>query len=71
MGRGAKEVDIQLIRIPRENVRSDKLLKLTTLREKLIEMASLNGKVVPDSILEKADILESEESDKIVQMIAS
>ena len=67
---GAKEVDIRVIRIPRENVRSQKLLRLTSLRDKLIEMAALKNETVPASILEKADRLEAEDADKIVQMIA-
>jgi exonuclease SbcD len=70
MSSGAKEVDIRIVRIPRENIRSQKILKLTTLREKLIEMAALKNEVVPESILAKADLLESEESDKIIQEIS-
>jgi DNA repair exonuclease SbcCD nuclease subunit len=68
---GAKEADIRLIRIPRENIRSQKILKLTTLREKLIEMAALKNETVPTSILEKANMLESEEADKIVREVAN
>lgn len=68
---GAKEVDVRIIRIPRENVRSERILKLTTLREKLMEMARLKGEIVPESILTKADILESEDSEKIISKIAS
>ena len=70
MSSGAKEADIRIIRVPRENVRSQKILKLTSLRDKLCEMAKLKQEVVPASILEKADHLESEGSDKIVQMVA-
>ena len=68
---GAKEVDVSIIRVPRENVRSERILKLTTLREKLIEMAGLKEEIVPESILAKADILESETGDQIVARIAS
>ena len=68
---GAKSVDIKLIRIPRENVRSERILKLTTLREKLIEQARLKGETVPVSILEKADVLEHEPGEQIIVKYAS
>lgn len=68
---GAKEVDVKLIRVPRENVRSQNILKLTTLREKLIEQASLKKEVVPETILAKADLLEAETAEKIITRIAA
>lgn len=68
---GANTATVQLVRMPRENVRSQKILKLVSLRDKLVEMAKLKQEVVPASILEKADLLEAEESDKIVQMVAN
>lgn len=66
---GAKEVDVKLIRVPRENVRSQNILKLTTLREKLIEQAALKQETVPDSILAKADLLEAETSETIIASV--
>ena len=68
---GAKEVDVKLIRVPRENVRSKNILKLTTLREKLIEQAKLKKETVSEPILVKADLLEAETSDKIVTSVAA
>jgi len=68
---GAKEVDVRLIRVPRENIRSQNILKLTTLREKLIEQAALKKETVPESILLKADLLEAETNERIVANIAS
>jgi exonuclease SbcD len=77
---GAKEVDVKLIRVPRENVRSQNILKLTTLREKLklttlreklIEQASLKKEVVPETILAKADLLEAETAEKIITSVAT
>lgn len=56
----AEAVDIRLIRVPRENVRSTQLLKLLTLREKIQERASLNNEIVRESVLVKADSLEAE-----------
>lgn len=52
-------VDIQLIRIPRVNIRSKNILKLTTLREKFIERAALTDDTVAESILGKLDTLET------------
>lgn len=63
---GAKDIDIALVRIPRENVRSEKLLTLSTLRDKLVEMASLQGKTLSDAILAKADDLESSTPEQII-----
>lgn len=63
---GAKEVDIRIIRIPRQTVRSETVLKVETLREKLIAMAALNNETVPESILSKADILEAGQIDEVV-----
>ena len=68
---GAKEVDVKLIRVPRENVRSKNILKLTTLREKLTEQAKLKKETVSEPILAKADLLEAETSDKIVTSVAA
>ena len=67
----AKSYDIRRIRCPRENVRSENILKLTTLREKLTEMARLKNEEVPESILTKADALESMEGDEIVKNAAT
>ena len=65
-----KSFEIKIIRTPRENVRSEKLLKLKTLREKIIEQARLRSEEVPESILVKTDNLESMEVDEIVSMVA-
>ena len=56
--RGALDVDIRIIRIPREAVRSEAVLKVNTLREKLTAMADLRSEIVGESILIKADLLE-------------
>ena len=63
----AKSYDApKIIRVPRENVRSEKLLKLKTLREKIIEQARLRGEKVSESTLSKADDLEFKASDEVV-----
>lgn len=56
---GAKEVDIRFIRIPRQSVRSETVLKVETLREKLVAMAAIKEENVSENILQKADELEA------------
>jgi DNA repair exonuclease SbcCD nuclease subunit len=63
---GAKEADIRIIRIPRQTVRSESVLKVETLRDKLIAMAALNNETVPERILTKADELESTPAEDII-----
>ena len=62
LSEGASKVEIRVNYIPRENVRSQTILKLTTLREKLIEQARLKGETVKESILTKADLMEGGEA---------
>lgn len=62
--------DVKTTYVPRDNVRSEKFLKLTRLRDKIIEQARLRGEEVPESILAKADNLESMDMDEIVAMVA-
>jgi DNA repair exonuclease SbcCD nuclease subunit len=66
MGAGALDVDIRLIRVPRQTVRSETVLKSETLREKLVAMAALNDETVPESILLKADALETSTADELI-----
>ncbi|MFH2074226.1 MAG: metallophosphoesterase [Pseudomonadota bacterium] len=56
---GAAEVDIRIIRVPRETVRSANIMKLHSLRDKIQELASTRGEEVAPEILEKADQLEA------------
>jgi DNA repair exonuclease SbcCD nuclease subunit len=63
---GAKDVDIRIIRVPRQNVRSETVLKVETLRDKLVAMAALNNETVPERILAKADALESTPAEDII-----
>ena len=66
MSAGAVEVDVRIIRVPRETVRSETVLKVETLREKLIAMAEIKGETVLKSILEKADILEEVSPESLI-----
>jgi exonuclease SbcD len=55
---GALDVDIRIIRVPRQTVRSESVLKVNTLRDKIKAMAELRGETVSESVLHKADLLE-------------
>lgn len=57
-GYGALDVDIRIIRVPRQTVRSESVLKVNTLRDKIKAMAELRGETVSESVLQKADLLE-------------
>lgn len=68
---GSKEVTVDLIIIPRENVRSQILLQLETLSEKLVEQAKLREGIVPDSILAKAALIESGIPENIIKQVGT
>jgi DNA repair exonuclease SbcCD nuclease subunit len=70
MDAGAKSVEIVLIRVPRQTVRNDLVLKASTLRDKLVAMAALRGETVPESVLLKADALEARTAEQIVESIS-
>lgn len=63
---GAEEVDIRIVRVPRENVRAEAVLKAETLRDKLVALARHRGEEVPESVLVKADRLESMSIDELL-----
>lgn len=67
---GAIDADVRLIRIPRQTVRSETVLKGETLREKLVAMAALNNETVPESILLKCDELEAGPVEDVVRRAA-
>lgn len=66
---GALEVDIRIIRIPRQNVRSEAVLKSETLRDKIQKMAEIKGEEVEWSVLMKAEILESIPPEELIAKI--
>ncbi|MFA5323752.1 MAG: hypothetical protein WC373_13860, partial [Smithella sp.] len=67
---GALNVDVRLIRVPRQTVRSEAVLKVETLRDKLTAMASIKGETVPESILQKADHLEAGPIEEVIRRAA-
>lgn len=62
---GAIDVDIRIIRVPRQAVRSESVLKVTTLREKIVAMAEIREETVSESVLHKADLLEFGEEKEV------
>lgn len=67
---GAESVEINLISKPRENVRSQRVLELESLRDKVKERAALNREEVPAEILAMCDRLETETPDEILAEVA-
>ena len=68
---GAESVDIRIIRVPRETVRSTEIMKLSTLPDKVQELAWIRGEEVPASILEKADLVERLSVEEILERVSN
>jgi hypothetical protein len=68
---GALDVDIRIIRIPRVTIRSETVLKVERLRDKVIAMNALEeGRLeLPESILSKADALEDKQPDDLLEEV--
>ena len=66
---GAEDVKIRINRVPRAQVRSDKMFSLQSLRDKVAERARLNGHAVTEGILGKADLLENESAEGIFESL--
>lgn len=66
---GAESVDIRIIRIPRENVRAEAVLKTDRLRDKIQKMAELREEEVSWSTLMKAESLEERKPDELIEAI--
>jgi len=70
MDHGAESAEIILIRLPRENVRSTRLLSLPTLRAKIEEMAAIKAEPVPAGVPGKADLLESMTPEALISQLS-
>ena len=68
---GVIETEIKLNRIPRENVRSTRILELTSLPDKLEEQAKIKGETLPQSIIDKANDLESKDPNEIIKTVSA
>jgi DNA repair exonuclease SbcCD nuclease subunit len=66
---GAESVDIRIIRIPRENVRAEAVLKTDRLRDKIQKMAELREEEVSWSTLMKAESLEERKPNELIEAI--
>ena len=66
---GAERAIVSLIRKPRETVRAANVIKFTSLRDKVGEMANLRQEKVSDEILDKADLLETYGPEQLVQRV--
>jgi DNA repair exonuclease SbcCD nuclease subunit len=65
--RGAIDADIRIIRVPRQTVRSESVLKVESLRDKLVAMAAIKEETVPESILIKAGALEVGPAEEVIK----
>lgn len=65
----ASEVDIRIIRVPRETVRSIEVTKAQGLAEKVKILAKTRGEEVPPGVLEKAQALEVLPAEKIMEQV--
>lgn len=65
----AQDVDLRIQPVPRETVRAATLLELQRLRDKIKEMALLREEEVPESILAKADMLETMEVSELEKAV--
>ena len=66
---GALSVDIQPQKIQRETVRCERLLRIERLPDKVREMAEIKGQTLTDGILVKAELLETESPESIVETV--
>lgn len=65
----AKRVDIRINRVPRGNIRSEAILVAERLRDKVLARAKLNKEPVAESVLTKADALETMIPDDLVAAV--
>lgn len=66
---GATEVDLRIIRVPRETVRSAEVTRATGLPEKVSILAKTRGEEVPEGVLSKAHDLEAMPAEKILERV--
>jgi hypothetical protein len=64
-------IDLQVQRVPRETVRAESILKVKKLRDKVQAMADMRGEEVSESILEKADILETTPTEELIKLVSN
>ncbi len=67
---GAIDADVRVIRVPRENIRAEAVLRADGLPEKLRSVSDLRNEPISQSILEKARQLETIAPDMLLQEVA-
>lgn len=65
------ELTLEIIRMPRGNVRSARIQDLEGLGEKIIETAKILGEQVPSGVLEKAERLEEGDTEALLDEVRS
>lgn len=66
---GAADAEIQVVTVPRQNVRASRVLESEKLRDKVRARAEIVGDEVPESVLQKCDAIEAEPREAIIQKI--
>ncbi len=66
---GASEVDIRIVRVPRETVRSVEITQAQGLPEKVTILAKTRGEEVPAGVLQKAQDMEELPAEKIMERV--
>lgn len=68
---GAQEVEVKIIRVPRETVRSAEVTKAQGLPEKVTILAKTRGEEVPEGVLAKAQDLEAMPAEQILERVGA
>ena len=63
---GAEKIIFNIIRKPRMNIETERILKIASLEGKIKELAKIREEVLPDGITEKTQMLESTQPDDVV-----
>ncbi len=66
---GAIDVDIRIIRIPRETIRAASVLEAETLKDEFLEMAKLRGEDIDPETLSMAEQLETVPAEELLKTI--
>ena len=63
---GAEKIIFNIIRKPRMNIETEKILKIASLEGKIKELAKIREEILPEGITEKTRMLESAQPDDVV-----
>lgn len=65
--KGAAAAEIQIVSVPRQNIRAARVMQVESLRDKLEARAEIVGDTVPESIMEKCDVIETDNREAIIK----